>query len=810
MTNWTSNNRHNYLNLCRTFCFEKAPKNSGGFWTPSKPLQDLGPSDHQKDWLPSLDNECNRFHVSSLRFKAHLDKPLQRVVKKKNSEAILLHFGLPRLFLKVFTTQACHLGSSRPMLQARSVEIPFRQASVEDSVRKKYHNFPTHAQLDALENGVLFRYCSKAKDWLQEGFSGRKRRAELKRYEDEQEVKESRAKDDKKEKKEKEKKERQKEKEEGAEKKGKKHKRDKGGSEKEEEDKKEAERKKKEEEDKKEAERKKKEEEAKEEAGKKKEEEEKEEARKKKEEEEKEEARTKKEEDKKEAERKKKEEEDEEKARKKKGEEEKKKEEPEGKKKEEEEEKKKEKPEGKKKEEEKEKEEQEGKELDLTSLDAADDPDQRGNGKPEEEPPVKPGYVRVRATKAFKFPDGHIKTGYIVASLLGGYVAQARNTIQIVEPSPDGEVAVISRPAVPFPKKTGSRKEGRPEHILLVRRVVQGGTLDKPLYQNFFLPYNKIDPTVSASLPRISTEEYKATITPDLAKTKPGAVPHDIVVFVPYFKPLPLVQALTESRPTRECTKGPKNYKDSVSLTVLTPDGGDEQAELTGTVPAEKSKKSKHKKPGKNKDKPQKTKPESPTSGQSTAPVVPPVVPGLPVLPDTTPQLQGEQLHSSEMVDRMFSMFDKMIKEKQKHNSEQNAKLMEVLRPTKPTGHDQDSQPASNELVIVTRTPTGTENQVHSVNGGSPNGGGADPLQPCAQFAKSRQSFPPTTARNPGRIDKQWKHSCRICSGFSSKTHTTFKVCMPTNVSVPTLQNVKLNHRRAAQTDPGFVFSGMF
>eukprot|EP00808_Paulinella_micropora_P019285 g55267.t1 len=311
----------------------------------------------------------------------------------------------------------------------------------------------------------------------------------------------------------------------------------------------------------------------------------------------------------------------------------------------------------------------------------------------------------------------------VVAGLLGGYVAQARNTIQIVEPSPDGEVAVISRPAVPFPKKTGSRKEGRPEHILLVRRVVQGGTLDKPLYQNFFLPYNKIDPTVSASLPRISTEEYKATITPDLAKTKPGAVPHDRVLFVPYFKPLPLVQALTESRPTRECTKGPKNYNDSVSLAVLTPDGGDEQAELTGTVPAEKSKKSKHKKPGKNKDKPQKTKPESPTSGQSTAPMAPPVVPGLPVLPDTTPQLQGEQLHSSEMVDRMFSMFDKMIKEKQKHNSEQNAKLMEVLRPTKPTGHDQDSQPASNELVIVTRTPTGTENQVHSVNGGSPNGG---------------------------------------------------------------------------------------
>eukprot|EP00808_Paulinella_micropora_P025730 g12358.t1 len=68
-------------------------------------------------------------------------------------------------------------------------------------------------------------------------------------------------------------------------------------------------------------------------------------------------------------------------------------------------------------------------------------------------------------------------------------------------------------------------------------------------------------------------------------------------------------------------------------------------------------------------------------------------------------------------------MFDKMIKEQQKHNSEQNAKLMVVLRPTKPTGRDQDRQPASNELVIVTRTPTGTEDQVHSVNGGSPNGG---------------------------------------------------------------------------------------
>eukprot|EP00808_Paulinella_micropora_P013120 g38161.t1 len=298
---------------------------------------DLGPSDHQKDWLPSLDNECDRFHVSSLPFKAPLDKPLQRV----------------------FTTQACKLDLSRPMLQARSVEsygradvtfftinampdkVSFRQASVADSVRKKYHNFPTHAQLHALENGVLFRYCSKAKDWLQEGFS-------RKAQEEEEGDKEA-------------------------------------GKKKEEEDKKEAERKKKEEEAKEEAgkkkeeekeeARKKKEEEEKEEARKKKEEEEKEEARKKKEEEEKEEARKQKEEDKKEAERKKKEEEDEEEARKKKGEEEKKKEEPEEKKEEEDEEKKK--PEGKKKEEEKEKEEKEGKELDLTSLDAADDPDQR-------------------------------------------------------------------------------------------------------------------------------------------------------------------------------------------------------------------------------------------------------------------------------------------------------------------------------------------------------------------------------------------------------------------------------------------------
>eukprot|EP00808_Paulinella_micropora_P019286 g55268.t1 len=360
MTNWTSNNRHNYLNLCRTFCFEKAPKNSGGFWTPSKPLQDLGPSDHQKDWLPSLDNECNRFHVSSLRFKAHLDKPLQRVVKKKNSEAILLHFGLPRCSQPKLVTLVQAVPCSRRVvsrvmereadvtfftINAMPDKVSFRQASVEDSVRKKYHNFPTHAQLDALENGVLFRYCSKAKDWLQEGFSGRKRRAELKRYEDEQEVKESRAKDDKKEKKEKEKKERQKEKEEGAEKKGKKHKRDKGGSVKHKKKNKgdkeagegrrrqEGSRKKEEGRRRQEGSRKKKkEEEAKEEAGKKKEEEEKEEARKKKEEEEKEEARKKKEEDKKEAERKKKEEEDEEKARKKKGEEEKKKEEPEGKK----------------------------------------------------------------------------------------------------------------------------------------------------------------------------------------------------------------------------------------------------------------------------------------------------------------------------------------------------------------------------------------------------------------------------------------------------------------------------------------------
>eukprot|EP00808_Paulinella_micropora_P013119 g38160.t1 len=227
-----------------------------------------------------------------------------------------------------------------------------------------------------------------------------------------------------------------------------------------------------------------------------------------------------------------------------------------------------------------------------------------------------------------------------------------------------------------------------------------GGTLDEPLYQIFFLALQQNRPHCKRIPPTDFYRGYKATITPDLAKTKPGAVPHDRVLFVPYFKPLPLLHALTESRPTRECTKGPKNYKDSVSLTVLTPDGGDEQAELTGTVPAEKSKNSKHKKPGNNKDKPQKTKPESPTSGQSTAPVVPPVVPGLQCASgprSTAPQLQDDRRATE-------------------------AQFRVECENTKPTGHDQDRQPASNELVIVTRTPTGTENQVHSVNGGSPNG----------------------------------------------------------------------------------------
>eukprot|EP00808_Paulinella_micropora_P032250 g65155.t1 len=158
---------------------------------------------------------------------------------------------------------------------------------------------------------------------------------------------------------------------------------------------------------------------------------------------------------------------------------------------------------------------------------ADDDPDQRDIES--KAAPVKPGYVRIRATKAFKFEDGKpyqdgLAFNFMMATGLKRY-AYGAYLKGVVAASHGGQ-------AVLFPKKNGSKRESKPEHVLLIRRA-------------FFAPYSKVDPVVSASVPPISQEEYKETVSKDVAKTKPGAVPDGDILFIPAKRLSPLGASIT-------------------------------------------------------------------------------------------------------------------------------------------------------------------------------------------------------------------------------------------------------------------------
>eukprot|EP00808_Paulinella_micropora_P007583 g30358.t1 len=165
-----------------------------------------------------------------------------------------------------------------------------------------------------------------------------------------------------------------------------------------------------------------------------------------------------------------------------------------------------------------------------TGLDNADPLHLQPDGGTE--PPVPPGYTRVRKTTATGFADGadykdglngRFKTATglvrkmimlkdVVLNGLGGFCPEEGQTIQVIEPKPDGELVQLIRPyAVEKHKPTGmkSKTENRkPEQWALVNRNVQGGT------QLQWLNWNMVDPVVSKSLPKvdISSSEWKSQV----------------------------------------------------------------------------------------------------------------------------------------------------------------------------------------------------------------------------------------------------------------------------------------------------------